>query len=126
MDSEIAQLVKVNMAFHNLNKSAEGKLGLSLVQYYFLVTLRDMPGCSPQRLATAIGMHPSTMSQSLKRLVKKEAVFVGDDPKDARKKILCMTRAGNHLLIKFSRGIGELLSTREFEKYFIFVRLGKG
>lgn len=58
MNVAIAQLVQESLAFHNLNKAAEGKLGLSLVQYYLLVTLRDMPGCSPQKLANAIGMHP--------------------------------------------------------------------
>ena len=121
MNPEIAQLVRLSLAFHNLNKAAEGKFGLSLVQYYLLVTLRDMPGCSPQKLAKAISVHPSTLTQSFKRLQKKEALFVGQDPKDARKKILSMTRTGNQLLNRFSRGIGELLSNGEFQKYFMFV-----
>ncbi|MBI2519974.1 MAG: MarR family transcriptional regulator [Bdellovibrio sp.] len=114
MDSEIAQLVRESLSFHNLNKVAEIKLGLSLVQYYFLVTLRDMPGCSPQELAKAIGMHPSTLTQSMKRLQKKEAIFVGEDPKDSRKKILSMTRKGSEQLKRFSKGIGLLLHSKEY------------
>lgn len=118
MDSEIAHLVQMNLAFHNLNKGAELRLGLSLVQYYLLTILRDMPGCSPQRLADAAGMHPSTLTQSLKRLRRKQTVFVGEDPKDSRKKILSMTRNGCELLDQFSKGIGELLSNKDFQKRF--------
>ncbi|MEK6704264.1 MAG: MarR family transcriptional regulator [Bdellovibrionota bacterium] len=109
MDTEVAQLVKMSLVFHNLNKEAEARFGLSLVQYHLLVTLRDMPGCSQQKLADAAGMHPSTLTQSLKRLQRKRAVFVGEDPKDSRKKILSMTRSGRELLSKLSRGFGELL-----------------
>ena len=113
MKSEIALLVQANLAFHNLNKTAETKFGLSLVQYYLLATLRDMPGCSPQKLAEALGMHPSTLTQSLKRLQKKETIFVGEDPKDSRKKILIMTRNGYERIKIFSRGIGALLPNTE-------------
>ena len=109
MDSKIIQLVRMNLAFHNLNKSAENRLGLSLVQYHLLITLRDMPGCSPQKLADAAGMHPSSLTQSLKRLQRKQTVFIGEDPKDSRKKILSMTRTGRDLIDRFSKGIGEIL-----------------
>ena len=113
MESEIAQLVRGSLAFHNLNKTAETKLGLSLVQYYLLSTLRDMPGCSPQKLAETLGMHPSTLTQSLKRLQKKESIFVGEDSKDSRKKILTMTRNGSERLKTFSAGIKQLLSSKK-------------
>lgn len=109
MDSKVARLVRENLEFHGLNKSAEVSLGLSLVQYHLLVTLRDMPGCSPQRLADAVGMHPSTMTQSLKRLQRKKAIFIADDPRDARKKLLSVTRLGQDLLISASRGIQDIL-----------------
>ncbi len=106
---EVQKLVRMSLAFHNLNKTAESKLGLSLVQYHLLLALRDLPGCSPQVLADAAGMHPSTLTQSLKRLQRKEAVFVADDPKDSRKKILSLTRKGHELMSVFDRGIEELL-----------------
>lgn len=118
MDLTIAHLVRMNLTFHNLNKSAELRLGLSLVQYYLLTILRDMPGCSPQNLADAAGMHPSTLTQSLKRLRRKQTVFVGEDPKDSRKKILSMTRNGCELLDHFSKGIGEFLSEKELQERF--------
>lgn len=94
MNAKIARLIKISLAFHQLNKGAEMRFGLSLVQYHLLVTLRDMPGCSPQRLAEALGMHPSTLTQSIKRLHRKGALFISEDPKDSRKKILTLTRSG--------------------------------
>ncbi len=109
MDQEITKIVRMNLAFHQLNKLAEGKIGLSLVQYYLLSTLRDMPGCSPQKLAQSAGMHPSTLTQSLKRLQKKNAIFVGEDPKDSRKKMISMTRQGSVLLQAFSQSIDQLI-----------------
>lgn len=114
MEAEIApmvrQMVQMNLAFHSLNKTSETRLGLSLVQYYLLSTLRDMPGCSPQKLAEVLGMHPSSLTQSLKRLLKKEAIFVGEDPKDSRRKILSLTRMGHAQLIRFSEGIGAFMA----------------
>jgi DNA-binding MarR family transcriptional regulator len=77
-----------------------------MVQYHVLATLRDMPACSPQRLAKAAGMHPSTLTQSIKRLQKKGALFSGSDPGDSRKKILSMTKQGSRLLENFMKGMG--------------------
>ncbi len=116
MDSKIAKLVRMSLAFHSLNKGAEARLGLSLVQYHLLATLRDMPGCSPQNLAGTVGMHPSTLTQSLKRLQRKGAIFVAEDPKDSRKKILTMTRVGCELLGRFSGGVDELLSSGDYRE----------
>lgn len=106
---EISKMVKMNLAFHNLNKSAETILGLSLVQYHLLITLRDMPGCSPQKLAEAVGMHPSGLTQSLKRLQNKNAIFMAESPKDSRMKILSATRKGIDILDDFSNGIEDLM-----------------
>jgi DNA-binding MarR family transcriptional regulator len=105
----VDQIVRTSLAIHNLNKGAEQRLGLSIVQFHLLRILRDMPGVSPQILVGAAGMHPSTLTQSLKRLLKKEYVYIGEDPKDARKKILSLTFEGNTAVQRFSEEIGELL-----------------
>ncbi len=109
-NSEIARLVRMSLMFHHLNKSSEMSLGLSLVQYHLLVTLKDLPGCSPQKLAAAIGVHPSSLTQSLKRLHKKRVLFVGPDPKDSRKKILSITREGMGLIMSFAKQIDALMA----------------
>ncbi|MCC6277230.1 MAG: MarR family transcriptional regulator [Oligoflexia bacterium] len=105
----VGRLVLMSLTIHNLNKVAESKLGLSLVQYHLLRILRDMPGSSPQRLAFAVGMHPSTLTQSMKRLVRKDLIFVEEDPKDSRKKILGLTTRGSTALQRFEGGINSLL-----------------
>ncbi len=114
MTSEVARLVRMSLAFHNLNKTAEANLGLSLVQFHLLTIVKDMPACSPQKLAEAAGMHPSSLTQSLKRLQKKDVVFVAEDPKDSRKKIVSMTRQGMEHLDRFSSGIEEILQGKCF------------
>lgn len=101
----IKKLVTMSLKFHNLNKLVEQKLGLSLVQYHFLNTLKDMPACSPLLLSKAVGMHPSSLTQSMKRLSKKELLFVGEDPKDSRKKILTLTYKGHKALELFESKI---------------------
>lgn len=110
-DAQISRLVRLGVALQNLNRAAEARLGLSLVQFHLLSTLRDMPGCSPQRLADAAGLHPSTLTQSLKRLQRKDALFVGVDPRDSRKKILSLTRTGRDLADAFANGVGGLLDS---------------
>lgn len=112
MENEVARLIRMNLDFHNLNRGAEKNLGLSLVQYHLLVTLRDMPGSSPRKLASEAGMHPSTLTQSLRRLLRKDAVYIAEDPKDSRKKILSLTRDGLALIARFDLGIGELLQRK--------------
>ncbi len=112
LEIEVSRLVRENLEFHCLNKDAEAGFGLSLVQYHLLVALRDMPGCSPQQLADTLGMHPSTLTQSFKRLQRKEAIFVADDPRDARKKILSVTRRGQELLVRAASGIRGILNQR--------------
>jgi DNA-binding MarR family transcriptional regulator len=112
MNSKIARLIQKNLEFHALNKSAELSLGVSLVQYHVLVTLREMPGCSPQQLAEAVGMHPSTLTQSLKRLHRKGVLFMADDPRDARRKILNITRQGQQMLVNAPKIIKPILNQR--------------
>ncbi len=101
--SEISNLVKMNLKFHNLNREAEQEWGLSLVQYYFLGTLRDLPGTSPQNFARSVGLHPSTLTQTMKRLLKKKLIFLEEDPKDSRKRLLGLTATGNKVLKNFEK-----------------------
>lgn len=108
-ENAVAKLIRMNLTFHNLNKMAEEELGLSLVQYHLLRTLRDMPGNAPQRVAHAAGMHPSTLTQSIKRLSRRGLIFVEEDPRDSRKKILGVTFEGSTAILKFEKGIDRFL-----------------
>ena len=108
----ISGLIRVNLAFHHINKTAEARFGLSLVQYHLLSRLRAMPGCTLQSLAEAAGMHPSTLTQTLKRLQRKACVQIAGDPHDSRRKMVAMTREGMSHLLRFEEGMGgELNST---------------
>ncbi len=73
-----------------------------------------MPATSPLALSNAVGVHPSTLTQTMKRLVKKEFIYLSDDPKDSRKKQVTITRAGKNVLdaasIKIHEWSRELVS----------------
>ena len=106
---EIERLVRLSLAFHNLNKMVEAELGLSLVQYHCLAHIKNRPGISSQSLARAIGVHPSSLTSTIRRLGGRDLLFVGSDPKDSRKKMLSLTSVGKKMLDEFELHIEELL-----------------
>lgn len=57
-----------------------------------------MPAVSAHALAKAVGIHPSSLTQTLKRLERKKYIFVIGDPQDTRKKIISITRSGKDIL----------------------------
>jgi len=91
-------LFKMGVSIHNLNKKTEKKLGLSLVQWCLLKRLIDLPAASASSLADAVGVHPSTLTQTLRRLGRKGFIYVAEDPKDSRKKAISITRSGRDIL----------------------------
>lgn len=96
--TELLSIFKVGLYIHNFNKISERETGLSLVQWCLLNKLMDMPAASALALAKGVGVHPSTLTQSLKRLEKKGFVFVADDPRDSRRKMISLTRNGQTAL----------------------------
>ncbi len=94
----VAHLIDFSLSLNHINKMLESKCGLSLVQWYLLKTLLEMPAVSPQNLAKALRVTPGTLSQALARLEKKDLLFVREDPKDARRKMISITRAGKERL----------------------------
>ncbi len=109
MNRKIERLLRVNLEFLHLNKQVETELGLSLIQYHLLEKIRHRPACSPQRLAEAAGIHPASLTQSLKRLQKKGLIFVHMDPRDSRKKVIGLRPQGSAFLKRFESGIGNFI-----------------
>lgn len=94
LENSLFSLFKFSNNLQQLNKDIERDLGLSLVQWCVLRRLVDRPAISAQQLAKIVGVHPSTLTQTLARLKKKGFIFVGSDPLDARKKVVSITRLG--------------------------------
>lgn len=116
-DLSLFLLFQIGVSLHQLNKRLEKHLGLSLVQWCLLKNLIDLPAVSALSLATAVGVHPSTLTQTLKRLEKKKFIFVMEDSTDSRKKLISITRAGKNNLESTSKKMKKKLSTLfEFEK----------
>ena len=91
-------LFHIGNSIQALNKRSEKTMGLSLVQWCLLRCLIDMPASSAHLLAKAVGVHPSTLTQTLKRLERKNFIFITEDPKDSRKKLISITRSGRDVL----------------------------
>lgn len=135
-ENSISSLVGLSLSLHQINKTLEAKCGLSVVQWSFLKTLIGMPAVSPHLLAKALGVSPSTLSQSLNRLAKKDLLFMRDDPSDARKKMISITRLGKESLevadIEYKKVFSEINSIQnelrkigEFLVQKVKVRLGE-
>ena len=65
-----------------------------------------MPATSAQALANTAGIHPSTLTQTLKRLEKKKYILIAEDPKDSRKKLVLLTRSGKTILDLMEMNMG--------------------
>ncbi len=109
--AQVAKLVNMSLVLHNLNKTAESQLELSLVQYHLLSCIKESPGTSPQVIAQKAGIHPSSLTPSMKRLEKRKLLFVGEDPRDSRKKILSLTFEGKKVMDFFEAGIEQVISS---------------
>ncbi len=95
-------LFQIGNSIHQMNKQTERSFGLSLVQWCVLSRLIDMPAAPAASLAKEVGVHPSTLTQTLRRLVRKKCIFITNDPKDSRKKMISITRVGRDLFNKAS------------------------
>ncbi|GIL16820.1 MAG: hypothetical protein BroJett040_05710 [Oligoflexia bacterium] len=98
MERHFISLFHIGIAIHHFNKHSERYLGLSLVQWCLLKHLIDMPAVSAHALAKAVGIHPSSLTQTLKRLERKKYIFIIGDPQDTRKKVISITRSGKDIL----------------------------
>jgi DNA-binding MarR family transcriptional regulator len=105
----LKKLSALGIALHRLNKASERELGLSLVQFQLLDALLDSPGSSAQSLARLIGVHPSTLTQGMKLLAKKQFLIVDSHPNDLRKKVVFTTETGKKAHDQFLKKIPSLL-----------------
>ncbi|MBL7668972.1 MAG: MarR family transcriptional regulator [Bdellovibrionaceae bacterium] len=97
-ERHFVSLFHIGVAIHHFNKYSERYLGLSLVQWCLLKQLINMPAVSAHTLALAVGIHPSSLTQTLKRLERKKYVVIMNDPQDTRKKIISISRLGKDVL----------------------------
>lgn len=105
MQSEIESLFRLSRSLHHLNQEMEHKFRLSLVQFFVLLRVRSLPAASPQVLATAIGIRPSSLTPTLRRLERKKFLFVTEDSKDSRRKVIALTRRGNEVVQAVERDV---------------------
>jgi DNA-binding MarR family transcriptional regulator len=101
IDLQLLALLSLSLNIQGINKALEAKYGLSIVQWALLRHLLEMPAVSPLVLARTLQVTPGTLSQTLTRLSRKGYVFVCGDPRDARRKMISITRRGRDALEDF-------------------------
>ncbi len=111
IEESLSSLMALNLTFQSINKILEAKYGLSIVQWSFLKTLAERPISSPLALAKALNVTPGTLSQTTMRLEKKKYIFVCNDPKDARKKMISLTRSGKETLDSIDQSYCHIFSS---------------
>jgi len=80
-------------------KWVEKECGLSSAQLWMMWELFNSPGLKVSELATILSIHPSTCSNMLDKLQKKELVLRDrNNPKDQRVVELSLTKTGTQLL----------------------------
>ncbi len=98
LEHSVVSLLNLGSSIHHANKESERRFGLSLVQWCLLKHLIDMPSASARSLAKEAGVHPSTLTQTIKRLARKKLIFILEDPKDSRRKLISITRLGKDMM----------------------------
>lgn len=106
-------LAEISVRIQQLNKALEEKFGLSLVQWSVLRHLIAAPAISAQDLAELIGIHPSSLTQTLKRLESKDFLCMEGHPRDQRRKMIFTTREGAAALRRLEREASPLLAEAE-------------
>jgi DNA-binding MarR family transcriptional regulator len=101
--SPLSSVFSIGTLVHQLNKEAERRAGMSVVQWCVLNQMIRMPASSAQQISDAVRLHPSTLTQTLKRLARRNLIFVAQDPRDSRRKLISVTRQGMEA-IESSRG----------------------
>ena len=93
-ESSLITVFNVGLLLNGFNREAERNTGMSIVQWCVLNRMLEMPASPAQRISEALGVHPSTLTQTLKRLRKRGLIHVAQDPRDSRKKLISVTRRG--------------------------------
>ncbi|MFZ9521143.1 MAG: MarR family transcriptional regulator [Silvanigrellaceae bacterium] len=99
------QLVCLSVDLHTLNSSSQRLLGLSLVQWSVLRKILKSPAISAGTLAEESKIHPSTLTPTLNRLESMGLIYVFERPKDLRRKMIVISRAGFELCAQVEKRI---------------------
>ena len=84
----------VDHGLNRMSKRMESELGVTGPQRLAIRFIGRFPGISAGRLASILHMHPSTLTGILHRLELAALVTRRADPRDGRRSLLGLTRAG--------------------------------
>lgn len=82
--------------------------GIATPQFAALSALREVPGATNAELARACFVTPQTMHRITTRLVEEGLLEVSEDPHDAKKRRLSLTRKAGPLLRRADRHVEAL------------------
>ncbi len=84
----------VDHGYHRTSKRMQAELGVTAPQRLVVRLVGRFPGLTAGQLASALNVHPSTVTGFLKRLERQGLVTRRADPRDRRRSFLGLTAAG--------------------------------
>ena len=99
IDSDVFDVLRsypaIYLACHVEHRTrASSRTGLTARDGSLLAHVEDPGGSSPARLARHLGVAPSTLSAALARHERHELLRLDPDPRDARRRIVRLTKEG--------------------------------
>jgi DNA-binding MarR family transcriptional regulator len=86
---------ELDHVLHRRSKRMERTIGVTGVQRLVVRVVGSAPGVSAGELADSLRLHPSTLTEVLKRMVAKGLIERRQDPEDGRKTLLRLTARGH-------------------------------
>ncbi len=111
------RIFRLGLNLQQLNKRLERVIGMSLTQWFVLRRLVEMPGIPAGALASAIGIHPGTLTPTLQRLKRRGMLYLERDGYDARRKIVLLSRQGHARLMEVEERLFTLLREVEQDRF---------
>lgn len=111
-NAEIEKLVLLSTKLHNLNLAAQKRIGISLVQWMTLKAIIEHPGASAGEIADRTFVHPSTLTQVIKRLEREKLILVTNHPLDSRKLLMLISPRGRKIYDEGKFALESIASTQ--------------
>lgn len=115
LQSTVEKLVLLSTKLHNLNLAAQNKIGISLVQWMTLKAIIEHPGASAGEIAERTFVHPSTLTQVMKRLERENLIVVTSHPLDSRRLLILISSNGRKVFDKGKMSLESLLEGQNKE-----------
>jgi DNA-binding MarR family transcriptional regulator len=110
------KLIALSLDLHHLNAGIQKKCEISMVQWLILKKIIQNPGISAGGLADISGIHPSTLTPTIRRLEATKLIHLIDLPTDLRRKFIISSWQGFEIYKKAEKTLLHALEGTKCQK----------